>query len=439
MVIKSITFANAREGWQIWEEKLNQLDAPAGQILMGMEATSRYGENLYQELEQRGYVLRLLHPGQTHHFHQQRGLRAKTDRLDAMTIARALLSGEARMGYVPSEQVATYRELVRLHTQLSDTAASYQNEIQALIVVLFPEFTQVFADPCLPTALSVLKAFPSAQALVEAGVEPLVQLLRAQPAAHYGRPTAKKLLALANQSVSSGRARAGRSTSLRILCDQLEHTQANLARLNAEIEQLLNTDPGVKGLQQVPEFGPKTLAVLRAEVGDVQRFSRTDEVIAYGGMDIEIKESGLGSRQSQTFQTRQWPGSRRVLYMTALRCIHRQDSAFGVYYQRLVQRGLKKGSALMAVMRKLLAVAAHLLMHEGEEYDSNKVCGSRESVCRRLEARYSEVQGGYLFLLPKGFFALLAQDLTNLMASLPRLRHQYQSRGRATCPKLEKS
>ena len=376
VVVKSITFANAREGWQIWEEKLNQLDAPPSQILIGMEATSRYGENLYHELEQRGYVLRLLHPGQTHHFHQQQGLRAKTDRLDAMTIARALLSGEARMGYVPDERVATYRELVRLHTQLSDTAASYQNEIQALIVVLFPEFTQVFADPCLPTALSVLKAFPSAQALVEAGVEPLFQLLRAQPVAHYGRPTAKKLVALANQSVSSGRAIAGRSVSLRILCDQLEHTQANLARLNAEIEQLLNTDPGVKGLQQVPEFGPKTLAVLRAELGDVQRFSRTDEVIAYGGMDIEIKESGLWKGKAKLSKR----GSgllRRMLYMTALRSIHREDSAFGVYYQRLVERGLKTGSALMAVMRKMLAVAAHLLRHEGEEYDRSPVCGSR--------------------------------------------------------------
>ena len=376
VVIKSITFANAREGWQIWEEKLKQLDAPAGEILIGMEATSRYGENLSQELEQRGYVLRLFHPGQTHHFHQQRGLRAKTDRLDAMTIARALLSGEARMGYVPDEQVATYRELVRLHTQLSDTAASYQNEIQALVVVLFPEFTQVKASPCLPTALAVLKAFPSAQALVEAGVEALVQVLRAQPAAHYGRPTAKKLVALANQSVSSGRARAGRSTSLRILCDQLEHTQANLARLNTEIEQLLNTDPGVKGLQQVPEFGPKTLAVLRAELGDVQRFSRIDEVIAYGGMDIEIKESG--HRIGKAKLSKHGSGLlRRVLYMSALRCIHRKESAFGAYYQRLVQRGLKKGSALMAVMRKMLAVAAHLLMHEDEEYDPSKVCGSR--------------------------------------------------------------
>src|SRR6266481_5712260 len=160
VVLKPITFANAREGWQIWEEKLNRLDAAPDQIVIGMEATSRYGENLYHELEQRGYVLRLLHPGQTHHFHQQRSLRAKTDRLDAMTIARALLSGEARMGYVPDERVATYRELVRLHTHLADTAAGYQNEIQALIVVLFPEFTQVFADPCLPTALAVRNRLP---------------------------------------------------------------------------------------------------------------------------------------------------------------------------------------------------------------------------------------------------------------------------------------
>src|SRR6266487_2428870 len=374
VVVKPILFANAREGWQIWEEKLHQLDAVPGQILIGMEATSRYGENLYQELEQRGYVLRLLHSGQTHQFHQQQRLRTKTDRLDAMTIARMLLSGEARAGYVPSERIATYRELVRLHTQLSDETAAYQNEIQALVVVLFPEFTQVFADPCLPTALAVLKAFPSAQAVVEAGVEPIVVLLHQMPA-HFGRPTAQKLVAFARKSAGSGRAVAGRSMSLRILCDQLEHTQANLARLEADMEQLLTNDPGVKGLQQIPEFGPKTVAVLRAELGDVQRFARTDEVIAYGGMDIEIKESGLWKGKAKLSKH----GSgllRRMLYLAALRSIHLEGSAFGAYYRRLVERGLKKGSALMAVMRKMLAVAAHLLMHEEEEYDPHKVCAS---------------------------------------------------------------
>jgi hypothetical protein len=47
VVVKPVSFANAREGWQLWEEKLSRLDAMPSQILIGMEATSRYGENLY--------------------------------------------------------------------------------------------------------------------------------------------------------------------------------------------------------------------------------------------------------------------------------------------------------------------------------------------------------------------------------------------------------
>lgn len=178
---------------------------------------------------------------------------------------------------------------------------------------------------------------------------------------------------LAQSSVSSNRALSGRSTSLRILCDQLEHTQANLARLQAELEQLMAHDPGVKGLEQIPEFGPKRVSVLRAELGDVNRFSRTDEVIAYGDMDIEIKESGQWKGKAKLSKR----GSglvRQVLYLAALRSIHLEGSAFGAYYRRLVQRGLRKGSALMAVMRKMLAVAAHLLKHEEESYDPSKVC-----------------------------------------------------------------
>src|SRR5947208_13537207 len=58
------------------------------------ETTSRYGENLYHFLEGQGYQLCLLHPRQTHQFAEQRGLRAKTDHLDATTIGRVLRETE---------------------------------------------------------------------------------------------------------------------------------------------------------------------------------------------------------------------------------------------------------------------------------------------------------------------------------------------------------
>jgi hypothetical protein len=80
-------------------------------------------------------------------------------------------------------------------------------------------------------------------------------------------PPKSALLSLAKPSGRSGRALAGRATSLRILCDQLEYTRANLARLEAELKQLIASDPGVKGLSQVQEFGLKTVAVLRGSTG----------------------------------------------------------------------------------------------------------------------------------------------------------------------------
>jgi transposase len=172
---------------------------------------------------------------------------------------------------------------------------------------------------------------------------------------NYGRSTAEQLVQLAQHSVSRGIAVAARSTSLQILCDQLEHTQANLAQLENEIDQLLDTDAGVKGLGSVPEFGHKTVAVLRAELGDVTRFQRADQVVAYAGLDIEVKESGKWKGQAR-LSKRGSGRLRRILYMAAVRCIRLPGSAFGAYYHRLVARGTQKRDAMMAVMRKMLMV-----------------------------------------------------------------------------------
>ncbi len=63
-MIKPSPFANTAEGFKNLFERLGRLETPPDQILVGLEATSRYGES-----------------------------------------------------YVPSEQVAIYRELVRLQQQ----------------------------------------------------------------------------------------------------------------------------------------------------------------------------------------------------------------------------------------------------------------------------------------------------------------------------------
>jgi transposase len=267
-----------------------------------------------------------------------------------------LCSDELRPAYVPDEQVVAYREVVRLHTSLSAEAARYKLQIRGVLTLLFPEFTQVFTNPCRPTARALLQRYPSAQAFVEAGGAGVLATLRALKSRRYGRATAQQLVELATQSGASGVARPARERSLRILCDQLAHTQEYLAALEAEMTALVAQDAVAAGLESVPEFGPKTVAVLRAELGDGARCGGSDQAVAYAGLDVTVRQSGKWRGQRKV--SKRGSGAvRRALYMAAVHSRTQGDSAFRAYYQHLVERGLPKMSAVMALMRKMLGVA----------------------------------------------------------------------------------
>jgi hypothetical protein len=82
-----------------------------------------------------------------------------------------VLSGDARPVSVPSEQVASYRELVRLQRNLVAAAARYKTAIRGLVALLFPEFGQVCAAPATTTAAGLLSSLPSAATFGAAGVD----------------------------------------------------------------------------------------------------------------------------------------------------------------------------------------------------------------------------------------------------------------------------
>ncbi len=203
----------------------------------------------------------------------------------------------------------------------------------------------------------------------------------------YGRRTAEKLLALAKESISSGVALSARSTSLRLLCDQLEHSQANLKRLQQEIEALLDHDPKVAGVLGIPEFGVMTVAVLRAELGDLDRFTRMDQVVAYVGLDLQVKQSG--KYKGQTKLSKRGSGRvRRILYLAALRSIQLDDSPFGAYYRRLVHRVLMDN--INDRWRRII-LAAHLILTE-QVYEPGKVAGLAKSHCQAGDPTPTPIQ-----------------------------------------------
>ena len=103
----------------------------------------------------------------------------------------------------------------------------------------------------------------------------------------------------------------------------------------------------------------------------MERFQRSAQVVAYAGLDVTVRESGKYKGQRKL--SKRGSGElRRTRSLAAMRCVRREGSAFGAYYQALGARGLKGNAALVAVMRKMLVVAYHLLK-SGEPDDATKV------------------------------------------------------------------
>jgi transposase len=92
------TITATAAGYQELVTTLQHL-APAGSVLIGVEATGCLWEPLYEALTQAEYRVLVLNPRQTSAWTAALGLRAKTDRIDAQTLARGLLAGYGQGEY----------------------------------------------------------------------------------------------------------------------------------------------------------------------------------------------------------------------------------------------------------------------------------------------------------------------------------------------------
>jgi len=134
-------------------------------LLMGVESTGSLWEPLYDALVQAGYTVLLLNPHQTAAWATSLGLRAKTDGLDAHTLACGLLAGWARASTVPDETVQARRALTRARRDLVESQSAARQRLHDELVPVFPELVGHLperADLGSPAVLRLLSVFSSA-------------------------------------------------------------------------------------------------------------------------------------------------------------------------------------------------------------------------------------------------------------------------------------
>ena len=242
---------------------------------------------------------------------------AKTDRADARHLRVHLLAGDLPESWIPPEHVLETRALVRLYKDLLDERGGWQQRIAA---TLFHQGAPLMASAAIAEGRA--------------------------PAGQAG------LSAAGRQAVETG---------LR----QVERLSGELDPLRRRLGMISRRQPGCRALAATHYgIGPVTAVVIWAELGDVHRFSSSDDVIRHTGLDITVHSSD--ARRSAGHLSRQGPGLLRWALYEAAKCAARPASPDYDYYTAFrARRGA--GLATLSVARKLARRCYHTLRELGEE------------------------------------------------------------------------
>lgn len=108
-------------------------------------------------------------------------------------------------------------------------------------------------------------------------------------------------------------------------------------------------------LESIPGIGPITAASFISEVGDINRFKKPEQLVAYAGIDPRVHQSGtsvngkgyISKRGNKILRT-------RLFNAASVAVLH--DNMFKTFFQKKKNEGKPYRVALVAAMRKMVHV-----------------------------------------------------------------------------------
>ena len=347
VLVRPTSFGEDAEGF----ERLRSTLGPPEEVLVALEATGHYWQNLVAALVADGYGVALLNPLRTHRFAGEDLERAKTDAIDALLIARLAAEKRLRASTLPDGTTLELRELVRYRQRLLQEVGDKVRQLHRLVDLGFPEFNRHVKTLDSELASAILSEYPTAEAFRSASRKKLARLC--YDGRHkVGEELAGVLLAAAKVSVGQHHGPVYQM-QVRNLCHDLDTLRHRLKEIDRDIGGTIDRHEIGRLLITIDGVGPTTAANLVAELGDISRFRDASALASYVGVVPATKHSGKHRPTRAALSPLGNARLRQALWMPTLTAV-RRNPWLKAYYERLRANGKLPKVALVAAMRKLL-------------------------------------------------------------------------------------
>ena len=246
-----------------------------GVEMVTLEATSDYWRIWFYLLEAAGLNVQLV---KAHDVKQAPG-RPKTDKLDAVWLAKLTERGMLRRSFVPPAEIRNLRDYTRLRADLTRERTRYWQRLEKLLEDALIKVSAV------ASSLGTVSARDMIEALIAGERDPQVLARLAR-----GRMRVKHAALV---EALTGRFDAHHGELARMLLDQIDALTAQVATLTTRIEELIGAIPAAQGVDGDGTAGPA--AGLSEGAPVLPAIDRLDEITGIGRSAAQgiIAEVGL--------------------------------------------------------------------------------------------------------------------------------------------------
>jgi len=333
---------------------------PKEQLLIGLEATAHYGENLLNFLFQNGYKVALLNPLQTAALRKNNIRKTKTDKVDALTIIKVLKFEDVTTISNRDINLIALRSLCNQRRNLLTLRTRSKIQLVAYMDQVFPELQMFFKNNLhINTSYTLISLHTSPQDIKQLHLTYLTNLLKKASRGRYGKIQALQLKQIAKGSIGLDNPIICLQARMAIEQIQLFNNQMDII----EKEIIKRVDALDSRIMTIPGLKQISAAMILSVIGDINRFPSSKAIIAYAGLDPVVFQSGKFEANT-THMSKRGNSMLRYALMLAAHNIVRNSDTFSNFYAKKISEGKSHYSALGHVAGKLIRVIYTLLKND---------------------------------------------------------------------------
>ena len=361
VLIEPFEFLNDNEGFYTLLSKLNSFELD--DIIIGLESTAHYGNNLVSFLVTKGLHVCVINPIQTATLRKNNIRKTKTDKVDTLVIAKAVaLMDHPRFVTLYDIALMQLKNLGRFRMKLVKQRSRTKIQFTAYLDQVFPELQYFFKSGIhQKTVYAILKEAPSATRIASMHLTHLKNLLVSNSHGHFKKETALELRVLAQKSVGT----ADRSLSIQITQSiaQIELLDSQLDAVESEMKDIVTSLDSV--IMTIPGIGPINGGMIIGEIGDINRFSKPRKLLAFAGLDPSVYQSGnLIAKKNK--MSKRGSSALRYALMNAAHNIVKYNQTFKEYYDSKRAEGRGHYNALGHCAGELVRIIYKMLKDDVE-------------------------------------------------------------------------